>query len=207
VFIITIPERPVEIKDLSMEKFEHYNPPILNTHVKDEDFIYKKISETEDYNVYLNKNYLPRAWSIAELIPVNDFYEAKRKLDFLEINLKDQAIIYKNDIDEIRRKKFSKGKVSIKKYGLNEIVISADFPDEGFVVLSDQYYPGWKAFIDGKETRIYEVNGLLRGIVVPQGKHSVIFRYRPHKILFFMTLSLFLTALTIIYIAVKKPKV
>ena len=47
------------------------------------------------------------------------------------------------------------------------------------VVLSDTFYPGWKAAVDGRSTRIYEVDGYMRGVLVPSGAHTVALRYRP----------------------------
>jgi uncharacterized membrane protein YfhO len=48
-----------------------------------------------------------------------------------------------------------------------------------FLVVSDVYYPGWKAYVDGMETRIYQTDLLLRGIPLSPGSHRVRFAYRP----------------------------
>jgi uncharacterized membrane protein YfhO len=46
--------------------------------------------------------------------------------------------------------------------------------------LSETYYPvGWKAFIDGKETTIYRLNYLFRGVVIPFGQHKLEMRFEP----------------------------
>ena len=46
---------------------------------------------------------------------------------------------------------------------------------EGFLVLTDSYYPTWQASIDGKETKIYLTDYNFRGIIVPKGEHTVEF--------------------------------
>ena len=48
-----------------------------------------------------------------------------------------------------------------------------------FLVLSDVYYPGWKATIDGKPTHIFKTNYILRGVQLPPGKHVVRFEFKP----------------------------
>jgi len=48
---------------------------------------------------------------------------------------------------------------------------------DGFLVDADQYYRGWTASVDGVEVPIYQVNGFMRGVKVPAGKHRVEFRY------------------------------
>jgi uncharacterized membrane protein YfhO len=45
--------------------------------------------------------------------------------------------------------------------------------------VSDLFYPGWKAYLDGKKTNIYTANYAFRAIEVPVGKHEVKFVYRP----------------------------
>jgi uncharacterized membrane protein YfhO len=49
----------------------------------------------------------------------------------------------------------------------------------GMVVLSDTFYPGWRARVDHQPAAIYEVNGGMRGVLVPRGSHTVTMRYRP----------------------------
>lgn len=50
---------------------------------------------------------------------------------------------------------------------------------QGLVVLSEANYPGWRARIDGMDTPIYTVDGILKGVVVPSGEHTVEFRFAP----------------------------
>ncbi len=52
-------------------------------------------------------------------------------------------------------------------------------PDARWFVLSDAWHPEWHAFIDGTETEIYPANGAYRAVKIPEGEHSVIFRYVP----------------------------
>jgi uncharacterized membrane protein YfhO len=59
--------------------------------------------------------------------------------------------------------------------------VSAD--DKTFVNFSQNFYPGWKAYVDGKRTEVYMVNGLIQGIEVPSGEHTVTFRYIPSSVI------------------------
>lgn len=49
----------------------------------------------------------------------------------------------------------------------------------GWLVLSDQWYPGWTAQIDGQETSVYRANYLFKAVNVPAGEHQVAWIYRP----------------------------
>jgi len=61
----------------------------------------------------------------------------------------------------------------------SRIVINTRARDVRFLVLSDVYYPGWIASIDGHETKVFRADYALRGIAVPAGPHEVVFEYRP----------------------------
>jgi uncharacterized membrane protein YfhO len=53
----------------------------------------------------------------------------------------------------------------------------------GWLILSDAYYPGWQATIDGAPTEIHLANGAFRAISFPEGTHTVEFRYQPRSVL------------------------
>ncbi len=60
-----------------------------------------------------------------------------------------------------------------------------------FLVVSEVYYPaGWKAFIDGKRTEIYPVNHILRGVIIPPGKHTLEMKFISETYKLSLTLSL-----------------
>jgi len=49
----------------------------------------------------------------------------------------------------------------------------------GLLILSELYYPGWRATVNGRATEIYKVDGALRGILVPQGESRIAVAYAP----------------------------
>lgn len=200
--LISSSKKPIDAAGVSLERLDGYSPPAMTAPVGED--VYRKLIEDKDYAVYLNKNALPLAWSVGSLLPVEDFMEVKRKLVLLEVNPARVAMIYRDDIGGLKLDGLSAGDVSIERNGMNEVLLKAKFPDAGFVVLSEQYYPGWRAFIDGRETKIYRVNGVLRGVPVPGGEHSISFRYRPRSIMLLMGLSLALTLSALAYIAIKR---
>src|SRR5262249_54451451 len=53
------------------------------------------------------------------------------------------------------------------------VEIRAHTPTTRLLVLRDNWYPGWRATVDGKPTPIYRVNGSFRGVVVPPGEHAI----------------------------------
>ncbi|PIE53031.1 hypothetical protein CSA37_03725 [Candidatus Fermentibacteria bacterium] len=62
------------------------------------------------------------------------------------------------------------------------VSISADLQQQGILVLADTWYPRWKAFVDGEETELHRANGWMRAVRVPQGSHTIEFRYNSSHI-------------------------
>ncbi|HUT52740.1 MAG TPA: YfhO family protein [bacterium] len=67
---------------------------------------------------------------------------------------------------------------SIARYEPEEVVIECDAPAAGWLILSDRFYPGWRAQVDGKEAEIHRANVMVRGVRVPEGRHTVRFTFR-----------------------------
>ena len=61
----------------------------------------------------------------------------------------------------------------------NRLDLQVNAGENSLLVLSDTYYPGWKAFVDGKETKIYRANYTFRAIPLNAGTHQVEFVYDP----------------------------
>jgi uncharacterized membrane protein YfhO len=60
----------------------------------------------------------------------------------------------------------------------------------GLVLLTDTYYPGWKAYVDGERTELLEADYLFRGVAVPEGEHQIEFVYDPASFKIGVALSL-----------------
>ncbi len=71
----------------------------------------------------------------------------------------------------------------------HEVVVELP-ADAGLLVLSDTFYPGWKAFVDGEPRPIHRVNGTFRGVFVEAGDRKVVFRYAPASFRWGVVLSL-----------------
>jgi hypothetical protein len=68
---------------------------------------------------------------------------------------------------------------SIVTYTPNQIIVKAALDTSGLLVLSEMWYPGWHARVDGSEVPIQRVERLLRGVYLDVGVHTVTFEYRP----------------------------
>jgi len=67
----------------------------------------------------------------------------------------------------------------VDSYANGTIILEVETTAEGILVLSETYYPGWTAVVDGIRTDVHRVDGCLRGIRLPAGRHTVSVRFEP----------------------------
>lgn len=92
---------------------------------------------------------------------------------------------------------YSAGNISIKKLSANSVSCSTTTTATGLLVLLQNYYPGWKVLIDGKEGHLFTANTSFIATMIPAGRHEVEFRYHPTMIIYAWYVSI-LTLLTLI---------
>jgi hypothetical protein len=82
---------------------------------------------------------------------------------------------------------------------VNTVVVTTNSPRSGYLVLTDVYYPGWVAKLDGKPVPISRANYMFRAVPIPAGEHQVVFLYQP--ISFWAGVSLAITCLFLLLAA------
>ena len=149
----------------------------------------------EDFFIFKNRNYMQRAFLVPEVKVKNDGEKVIKELFSDAFDPHRYAIIetkegnpYFPPSDPVLLKESS---LSIEGYKNNSVSLKAEMKDQGFLVLADNYYPGWKVFVDGKEQQLYKTNYSLRGVHLEKGKHLIKFVYDPlsFKIGMYLTLS------------------
>lgn len=69
---------------------------------------------------------------------------------------------------------------SIQDRAPEHVIVTLRTPARGVLLLADSYSPDWHAEVDGQPSTMVRVNGLFRGVPVPEGDHIVEFHYRPN---------------------------
>jgi hypothetical protein len=158
----------------------------------------RQIGRFPDYFSWLYhvERSVPRAYVVNQAIVEKDSLKALRRLSDPEFDPSKQVVLY--DDVEVRATPSLMARVDIQHYTNNKVTIHTETAEDSIFVLADSIYPGWKAFIDGKETKILRANHFYRAVVLPKGEHQVEFRYEPLS----FTLGLLISALTLTSIVV-----
>jgi uncharacterized membrane protein YfhO len=83
-----------------------------------------------------------------------------------------------------------KDNVTLLRDDLNRVTFQIHTASDGFLVMSDTFYPGWRAQVDRAPTPVVRANFALRGICLPAGNHEVVFSFEPTTLQVGMVLSL-----------------
>jgi hypothetical protein len=134
-----------------------------------------------DATIYENRDALPRTWLVAGQQVVNG---DERQLAYIGSSRFDPRHVLVTgtrlpglplgDPDGS-----SPGEAQVTRYEPEQVRIQVHASRRSELVLSDTYYPGWHATVDGHPVRIDRVDYLLRGVPVPAGTHRVEFVYDP----------------------------
>jgi hypothetical protein len=180
-------------------------------------FFYKKahnaigsdpIWEDQNWIITKNEKALPKAYFVDSVIIKENDQQILKTLFSPTFNPKTTAII--EESDSLQNQKFENSleqSITINNYKENSVQLQTDRNKTSFLVFSDNYYPGWKALLDGKEIPIYRTNYTFRGVSIPEGKHTLLFIYEPASFFIGSLISAFsLIIFLILFFTIKKGR-
>lgn len=130
------------------------------------------LAEMGKYKIYQNKDFLPRA------LVVNNFSHTSAPivpaLKGFQTELRLSRFIEDNPQGKNR-------KAVILNYQPTSIAIGVKSSKEGYLLLTDAFYPGWKATVNGKETKVYLSDYAFRAVKIPEGESAVRFWFQPES--------------------------
>lgn len=105
-------------------------------------------------------------------------------------------------IDTLSIDSLSYEKIRIETFSPNRVEIKVKSDKIQLLTFVQNFYPGWKAFINGKEVDLIKSNYTFMSLWIPKGENTVIFQYKPHNILiaFYISTSLFIALLIFLLI-------
>jgi len=148
-----------------------------------------KLVFREDLSVYENTTVMPRTFAVGRYVVRNSAEEVLRYMGSPAFDMRGEVVLEETPKEELAGsvnrtlpQKPARQSVTVERYSPDEMQIRAFMPESGWLVLTDTYYPGWEARVNGRESRIYRADCNFRAVELPPGNNSVVFMYRPFSI-------------------------
>jgi len=131
-----------------------------------------------DLNVYRNETALPRAFVVYQAIAAASHEEAWVRIHDAGF---DPATTVVLETDTPPAPAAAAGTVAVQfvEYSAGRAVFDLESPADGYLFLSDPFYPGWKAEVDGRPATILRADYAFRAVPVSAGQHRVTMQFRP----------------------------
>jgi len=139
--------------------------------VKNIDFVF--VDTIDGAFVYENVRALPKAYIVYRAVRSDDAFSLVRK-DSFDPNM--TVILERGVIGGMPKGAY---RVEVVEGSPERMRIEAMLDKPGYLVLTESYFPGWKAFDNGREIEILLANGFQRAVWLDAGEHEVIFKYSP----------------------------
>jgi hypothetical protein len=150
-----------------------------------------RLIHSGDVKIYENLDVLPRAFLLSDWQWAEDADTAVAIMQADTFNPRETAVLL-GDGEPVNGPPLT-GEIdaTIVTYMPERVALQVTSPQEALLVLTDAYYPGWTAVVDGQTLPIYQVDILFRAIIIPAGQNEVIFTFAPERFASGRLLSLF----------------
>ena len=138
---------------------------------------YELIYKVYPWQVYENKNVLPRFFVTGDYMVAKDKSEALESIYNQDINLNKTLILEKSP--KLSTEKEASGWAKLLSYKPNKIIFDVSTSGNSLLFLSDNFYPEWEARVDGVKEDILLSDYSFRAVEVSKGSHKVEFYYNP----------------------------
>jgi hypothetical protein len=145
---------------------------------------------------------LPRAWIVHSAKRAKP-EEALKLLSSGAVDPGQKALLEREPPDLARPDDPSSDRALVTEYEAGRIQVKTTTGAPGLLVLSEVYYPAWKAYVDGEPAPLYRADYLLRAIPIPTGDHTVELRYESSSLKMGVAISLFAYAALVALVLAK----
>ena len=155
--------------------------------------ILETVEPSQPYGVsfsLLNGSKRARLVSCAKFVP--DEEQAWELISSAKVDFEEEVIL-ESPSDSGNKTCLSSqgGEIKWEEVNPGKIIFQVISPVKGWLVLSDTWYPGWYAAVDGESVDILHANYLFKAVAVLEGEHEIMFEYKPLSFRVGVLLSLF----------------
>jgi hypothetical protein len=142
-------------------------------------------SKTTGLKVFENPDVFPRAWMVHRVRTVPDRKAVEWWLKTAGEERSKEALFYDSRLPKVESCDVERDSVIFLKRLPNRLKLYVKAACAGVVVVNDNWDSGWTAKVDGRTTRVWQVDGFARGIAIDSaGDHEIELIYRPSTVIF-----------------------
>ena len=138
---------------------------------------YPLVHEEMGITFYENPLALPHAYAVGKARVIRDDDEMLRFLASEECRPREEVVLEQDDTVVSETTFFREA--NLVEYSPGKVVARVTCPSEGYLVLTDNYFPGWQARVNGRTARILRANYTFRAVQLDAGESEVVFEYKP----------------------------
>lgn len=157
--------------------------------------LFTLVWKDDDWKIYEYTNVLPRVFLTDHFTVIGD---PQRQFDAIFENVNPYNIVLDRKPPLRVTPSDQSGKVTITSYEPNRIHFAVNTTVPTLLYISDTYFPGWRAYVDSRETPILKANHAFRAVAVPSGANVVEMRYEPKSFLWGAMASVFALVVCIV---------
>jgi Bacterial membrane protein YfhO len=136
---------------------------------------YRPVGDLYGQHVYENLQALPRFFIPEETVGVKDMEAALRVIQAPGFDPKKTAAV-----EGLAGGRHAPARLlRVTEYSAGRVWVEVEAVGPTFLATSETHYPGWRAFVDGREEKLYYTNGAFRGLPLAAGRHRVEMRFEP----------------------------
>jgi hypothetical protein len=172
---------------------------------------WRRLAQLDDVAVFENTRALPRAWlaSAARALPEEEMLGVIRTGRLPEGGAWEplRTALVEAPLDfQGSSAADPSARAEVTRHEPNRVEVKTASDSPSILVLSENHYPGWRAYVDGRATETLRVDYELRGVVLAPGEHRVEFVYRPKSVLVGLVVSLLTLAALLLWSARLVPE-
>jgi hypothetical protein len=172
---------------------------------------WRRLERLGDVAVFENARVLPRAWLAHDAVVLDE----ERMLEAIRTGrlpggetweprrtaLVEAPVEFKQTASED-----AEARAEVTEHEANRVEVKTAAVAPSILVLSENHFPGWRAYVDGRATETLRVDYNLRGVALAAGEHTVEFVYRPKSVLYGLLVSLLTLAALLVWAAGLVPE-